>query len=42
MFKTEEEVTIEKIDFEWVSNQTKVKTLKKAQRILKDDGNCWI
>jgi len=34
----QEEITLESIDFEWVDKQTSVKQLKRALKILKDDG----
>lgn len=39
MFQHEEEVTIEQIDFDWVSSCTSVKKLRQAQKVLKIDGN---
>ncbi len=42
MLKTEEEITIEKVDFEWVSSQKKPKNLRYAQKLLREDGNIEI
>lgn len=35
----EEEVTLEKIEFDWIEKCTSLKSLRRAQKILKDDGN---
>jgi len=34
----EEEITLERIDFEWVKKTSKPKSLKKALKILEADG----
>jgi len=34
----EEEVTLEKIEFDWIEKCTSLKSLRRAQKILKDDG----
>lgn len=36
-----EELNLEKIDFEWVAEQTKIPPLKKALRLLELDGNYY-
>ena len=38
MFQPEEEITIERIDFDWVAQCTKVRNLTQALAILKKDG----
>jgi hypothetical protein len=36
-----DDLTLEKIDFDWVKNQTKVAPLKKALKLLEMDGNYY-
>lgn len=36
-----DDLTLEKIDFEWVNSQTKVAPLKKALKLLELDGNYY-
>lgn len=35
------DLTLEKIDFEWVKSQTKIPPLKKALKLLEMDGNYY-
>ena len=42
MFQPEEEITIERIDFDWVAQCTKVRSLNQALAILKKDGILYI
>lgn len=39
MLNPEPELNLEMIDFEWVSKETKPKNIKKALKILEEDGN---
>jgi len=39
--ETNDDISLEKIDFDWIKTQTKVKNLRFAQKILKDDGGCF-
>ena len=39
MHSSHDELTLEKIDFEWVNKETKIGSLKKALQLLKQDGN---
>lgn len=41
MQNPKQEVTLEKIDFEWVAEQTKPQQLKKALKLLELDGNYY-
>ncbi len=38
MFEQPEEINLDKISFEWVSEQTKPKNLRYALKLLKEDG----
>lgn len=39
MFGTQEpEITLESIEFDWIEKCTSLKSLHRAQKILKDDG----
>lgn len=40
--ETRDEVTLDKIDFEWVKNETKVSRLKKALKLLEQDGGYFM
>jgi hypothetical protein len=40
--EAEEELDISKIDFEWAKKTDKPKQLKKALKILADDGTSFI
>ncbi|KAM3143964.1 hypothetical protein pb186bvf_004015 [Paramecium bursaria] len=42
MINPREEVTLEKIDFEWVKEQTKPGQLKKALKLIEQDGNYFV
>lgn len=39
MLNPEPELTLDMIDFEWVNQQTKPKMIKRALKILEEDGN---
>jgi hypothetical protein len=36
--EAKDEVTLEKVDFEWVKSTTKIPRLKKALKLLEQDG----
>lgn len=42
MLQPDEEITVERIDFDWVAAQTKPKNLKYAFKVLKDDGKSLV
>lgn len=36
------ELTLDKIDFDWIKKQTKIKFLKKAIKLIEEDGDVYL
>jgi len=41
MYTALEDITIDKIDFEWISSTTKISHLKRAIRVIELDGDYY-